>query len=212
MNAKQFRQGFLSLNIRSKIVLGILVTGGLALLIFAVFASRQTQQITNTLSGRLETSVSQQAEEQLRNTVNEHARLANESFSDVREEVESLTNTWASLQKQKNVLRQNRYWDAQAKLTRQVEGRYGNPVEDVSSVFVPASANLDENLMDDLNISAYLDFYAPGILDSHPALRAVYAIDTRGVIRYYPNNDLLSKLSKDFDATQRPYYVITSPL
>ena len=84
-----FSREFFSLNIRTKIVLGILATGGVAVGIFAIFAISQTAQVTTILSDRLETSVSLLAEEQLINSVYTQAELANESFSDVREEVES---------------------------------------------------------------------------------------------------------------------------
>lgn len=212
MYSNRFRQGFLGLNIRTKIVLGILLTGGLALGIFAVFVSRQAGQIVGILSNRLETSVSQLAEEQLKNNVNEQAVLADHSFRDVREEVENLVMMWSSLQQEKGEIIQNSYWDAKAELIQHDGGQYGNSEQDLSSVFVPANLELDDNILDDLNTSAYLDFYAPAVLKSHPSLLAVYAIDTRGITRYYPNINLASLLPPDFDATQRPYYEITSPL
>jgi GAF domain-containing protein/HAMP domain-containing protein len=71
---------------------------------------------------------------------------------------------------------------------------------------------MDNSVIADLNTSAYLDFQVPEILEMNPALLAVYAIDTRGVTRYYPNINLASLLPPDFDATKRPYFVITSPL
>jgi GAF domain-containing protein/HAMP domain-containing protein len=91
-------------------------------------------------------------------------------------------------------------------------GHYGNSASDASSVFVPVQTSINEALVADLNISAYLDFFAPTVLKTNSSLLAMYAIDTRGVIRYYPNISLASLLPPDFDATQRPYYLITAPL
>jgi GAF domain-containing protein/HAMP domain-containing protein len=71
---------------------------------------------------------------------------------------------------------------------------------------------MNERLIADLNVSAYLDFSVPPVLDEHAALLALYAIDMRGVTRYYPNIDLASVLPPDFDATQRPYFSITAPM
>ena len=212
MNSKRFRQRYLSLNIRTKIILGILVTGGLALGIFTVFAARQTAQITAILSNRLETSVSQLAEEQLINTVNEQALMVNGSFTDIRDTVESLAKTWTALQGQKSTLGQGDYWNARKKLIQLKAGKYGNSTNDISSIFIPAQTDLDANLLTDINTSAYLDFYAPGILESNPSLLAVYAIDKRGITRYYPNINLAALVPPDFDSTQRPYYEISSPL
>ena len=207
-----FAREFYALDIRTKIVLGILATGGVSLGILAFFAFDRAGQTIDTLSGRLETSVRLLAEEQLINTVFTGASLANESFEDIMDEVVGLAHFWASLQNQRQVLRQGGYWDASTNLVQLGGGQYGNSSTDVSSLFVPAHAVGNDSLYADLNTSAYLDFHAPGILEIHPSLLAVYAIDTKGVTRYYPNIDLASILPADFDATQRPYYVITSPL
>jgi GAF domain-containing protein/HAMP domain-containing protein len=212
MSSNRFRQGFLSLSIRTKIVLGILATGGLALAIFAIVAANQTGRMTASLSNRLENSVSQLAEEQLQNTVNAQAVLADQSFRDVQHEVENLASTWTSLQNQKASLGRGSYWDAKANLVRMNDGRYGNSTADQSSVYIPATVSLDDNLLADVNTSAYLDFYAPGILESYPSVRAIFTVDRRGITRYYPNIDLATILPPGFDATKRPYYEISSPL
>ncbi|HEY3476774.1 MAG TPA: cache domain-containing protein, partial [Anaerolineales bacterium] len=207
-----FAREFLLLDLRTKIATGILATGGIASVVLVVFAVFQTQQITSALSQRLNTSVNQLAEEQLKNTAFVEANRANQEFEDIAEEVTSLAQTWSSLRHQQEALRQSSYWDAAQSLVQMEGGQYGNRATDPSSVFVPAQTPMDEKLITDLNVSAYLDFSVPPVLDEHPALLALYAIDTRGVTRYYPNIDLASVLPPDFDATQRPYFSITSPL
>ena len=207
-----FSREFAGLNIRTKIVLGILATGGVALGVLAIFAASQTLQVTNLLSQRLETSVSHLAEAELTNKVDTLAVQANEAFNDVRQEVEDLSRNWVLLQNQKRILSQGTYWNAQTKLFQLDGGQYGNPSTDISSVYVPANLSLTADLFRDVNISAYLDFYAPAVLESNPSLLAVYAIDTYGVTRYYPNINLASVLPPGFDATKRPYFEITSPL
>ena len=206
-----FAGEFFTLNIRTKIVLGILGTGILALAVLAFFALNQTKQITNTLAERLDASVSQLAEEQLANTAFTEANLANQSFEDVVEEVSSLAQNWVSLKSRKDALIQGPYWDARASLVQFDAGHYGNSSTDPSSVFVPVNSQIDDSLIADLNLSAYLDFYAGGVLKTHPSLLAIYAIDTRGIIRYYPNINLASILPPNFDATKRPYFEISSP-
>lgn len=201
-----------SLDIRTKIVTGILSTGGIALSVLVFFAVYQTQQITSALSTRLDASVSQLAEEQLVNSARNQASQANQSFEDITEEVAALAQNWVLLRNQRVALSQGSYWDAETQL-RQLEGGHsGNSVADASSVFVPVMTPLDDTVIKDLNVSAYLDFHAPHILEAYPSLLAVYAIDERGVTRYYPNIGLASLLPPDFDATRRPYYMITSPL
>ncbi|MDQ2691106.1 MAG: GAF domain-containing protein [Chloroflexota bacterium] len=201
-----------TLNIRTKVVLGILGTGGLALAALALFAWFQTQQITDALSSRLDASVSQLAEEQLINTAFSQANQANQSFEDIEEEVVSLAQNWTLLRARATNLGQGTYWDAESSLMQLEGGQYGNSTTDLSSVFVPVEARLNAPLLRELNVSAYLDFYAPAVLESHPSLLAIYAIDLNGVTRYYPNINLATLLPPDFDATGRPYFTITSPL
>ena len=207
-----FTRDLLSLDIRTKIILGILSTGGLALSVLVLFALRQTEQITTALSTRLDSSVSQLAEEQLVNTAVIEAGRANQAFEDIAEEVVDLSHSWVRLRGQAEVLSQGSYWDAESHLSKLDGGQFGNSETGTSSVFVPNTTDLNASIIDDLNVSAYLDFYAPAVLELHPSLLAIYAIDNRGVTRYYPDINLASLLPPDFDATGRPYYTITAPL
>jgi len=63
-----FAREFPSLNLRAKIVIGIIGTGAIALAILVIFSLYQSRQITSTLAQRLDTSVRQLAEEQLSNS------------------------------------------------------------------------------------------------------------------------------------------------
>jgi GAF domain-containing protein/HAMP domain-containing protein len=202
----------LEVDIRTKIVLGIVGTGGLALGVAVTFALSQALQVTNTLSQRLETSVRQLAEEHLNNTAFVEANKANQSFEAVAAEAVDLAQNWVLLRSERRNLGTGAYWNASTSLVQLEGGQYGNSATDPSSVFVPVWTPLDDTVIKDLNISAYLDFHAPQVLSAHPALLAVYAIDKQGVTRYYPNIELASVLPPDFDATRRPYFTITAPL
>ena len=199
-------------NIRTKIVTAILATGGIALAILTSFAFYQAGQTIDSLTTRLDTSVRQLGEEQLINTVLIEANRATEEFEDISDETIGLAQTWVSLRSQEEALNQAPYWDASQSLIQLDGGQYGNQATDTSSVFVPVGTSIDDALIADLNVSAYLDFSAPAVLEEHPALLAVYAIDTKGVTRYYPNIELASVVPPDFDTTKRPYFMIASPL
>ena len=207
-----FAREFLFLDLRTKIVTGILSTGGVALLVLVIFALYQTRDITGSLAQRLDTSVNQLAEERLLNIALTNANQIDKEFQDISEEVTALAQVWVSLQQQNDVLNRTPYWDAHQRLVQLDAGQYGNSATDPSSVFIPAGTPVDDDLIKNLNTSAHLDFSAPGILSAHPSMLALYAIDTKGVTRYYPNIDLASILPPDFDATARPYFTISLPL
>jgi GAF domain-containing protein/HAMP domain-containing protein len=200
------------LDLRTKIVIAIVGTGVIALAILVSFILYQAARTTNSLTTRLDTSVRQLAEEHLRNTVLIEATRANQEFDRIAQETISLAQMWISLRSQESVLNKSPYWDASTSLIQLMGGQYGNKATDPSSVFVPVGIPIDDNIISDLNVSAHLDFSAPEVLQEHPALLALYAIDSRGITRYYPNIDLASVVPPDFDATQRPYYSVASPM
>jgi hypothetical protein len=203
---------FVFLDLRTKIIAAILGTGGIFLAILITFALAQVTQTTGSLTSRLDESVRELGEEQLINTAFVEANRANQEFEDIAEEAIGLADIWISLREQERALNTAPYWDANENLVEMEGGKFGNSDTDPSSVFLPAGTRIDDSLITDLNVSAYLDFSAPAILKERPSLLALYAIDTQGVIRYYPNISLASILPPNFDATQRPYFSITTPL
>ncbi|HEU0293282.1 MAG TPA: GAF domain-containing protein [Anaerolineales bacterium] len=205
-------RNFRNFSLRVKILLGILLTGSLALGILAFFAITRAAVISDSLSNRLDTSVRLLAEEQLVNTAFLEADRANQFFEGIERQVTSLASYRVSLESQKLTFNQGTYWDATAELTRLEGGQYGNSAADPSSVFVPANTRLSDEILAELNTSAYLDFSAPSSLEGNPSMLAIYYISATGAVRYYPNIGLASLLPPDFDATSRPYYRITAPL
>jgi hypothetical protein len=160
----------------------------------------------------LDTSVSLLAEEQLINRAASESERANQFFNEIKTEVERMAEYRISLESQKAVLSQGTYWDASTNLTQLDGGQYGNSADDAASVFVPVNTELDESVLAELNTTAYLDFSTPQLLKANPSILAIYYINPKGVVRYYPNIKLASLLPPDFDATKRPYYEITAPL
>lgn len=207
-----FLRNFRDFSLQTKISLGILITGGVALGVLSLFAMNRTVNITNTLSERLETSVNLLAEEQLLNTVVEEANGANRIFDSAVSQVAGLANHLELLQEQKNIFGAGTYWDAGARLSRFSEGQYFNNRYSPGSVFVPSTVELDENVIRDLNVLAYLDFSAPFVLENNQQITAVYYTDERGMIVYYPNVLVSAGLPHDYDGRAQPSYRVATPL
>jgi GAF domain-containing protein/HAMP domain-containing protein len=200
-----------TLDIRTKITLGILATGGIALGILATFTLNRSAELINFLSDSLADNVEQLAQEQLTNTVNSEATTIDQFFKDIETEASGLAAYRVSLEQQQEKLSNGTYWDANLQIFQLATGQYGNPSTDPSSVFIPINTEITEDLIRELNTSAYLDFVSPQILSKKPEILSIYNITTQGVTRYYPNINLASVLPPDFDATSRPYYTITAP-
>lgn len=207
-----FLRNFRDFSLQTKISLGILFTGGVALGVLSFFAMNRTVNITNTLSERLETSVNLLAEEQLFGTVVEEANGANRIFDSAVSQVAGLSSQLELLQEQKSILGAGTYWDAGARLTRFSDGQYFNNRYSPGSVFVPSTVELDESIIRDLNVMAYLDFSAPFVLENNPQITAVYYTDERGMIVYYPNVLVSASFPHDYDGTAQPTYRVATPL
>lgn len=199
-------------NIRSKIISGILLTGVVSLGALTFFAFNRTGFLVNTLADRVETSVNLLAEEQLINTVSAEAGRANSAFDSAVSQVVGLANQLELLQEQKNTLGRGTYWNAAVRLVEFAEGQHLNSQYTPSSVFVPSIVELDDEVITELNVTAYLDFSAPFVLENNPQITAIYYTDTRGVITYYPNIRLGSSLPHDYDSTRQPTYRVATPL
>ena len=203
---------FPNLNLRTKISFGILVTGGISVGVLSFFAINRSGQVINSLSERVEVSVNLLAEEQLVNTVSSEASRANTSFQSAITQTSSLANQLELLQEQKNTLGDGAYWDAATRMVRFSNGQYYNSAFSPSSVFVPSTVDFNESVVRELNVTAYLDFSAPFVLENNPQITAIYYTNLDGIISYYPNIQLGSNLPHDFDATTQPTFRVATPL
>lgn len=199
-------------NIRSKIISGILITGIISLGVLSFFAFDSAGQLINTFSERVETSVNLLAEEQLINTVSGEASRANGEFDSAVSQVAGLASQLELLQEQKNILGNGAYWNAAVRLTEYSDGQRFNSRYSPSSVFVPSMVELNETVIRELNVTAYLDFSAPFVLENNRQITAIYYTDNRGIITYYPNIRLGENLPHDYDGTAQPAYRVATPL
>ncbi|MBN1667443.1 MAG: GAF domain-containing protein [Anaerolineales bacterium] len=98
-------------------------------------------------------------------------------------------------------------WRAEERMFLGADGQFINSPEDVSSVYVPAFAEIDADLLQQINLTSYLDFIFQAIFENNDEIIAIYIGTTGEVTRYYPNVDLGSVLPPDFQVTQRPWYL-----
>ena len=203
---------FSSFDLRTKITLGILGTGGVAILILALLAISSASQLVNTISSRFETTVNLLAEEQLINTVTAEANKANFAFSSTVTEVSSLVRELEALHSKRDLLGSGNYWNATDELFILSDGQYTNILGTPSSVFVPSFVELNDYLIQELNTTVYLDFSAPFIFSSNPQIKAVYYTNPEGLIVYYPNIQLGANVAHDYDGREQFSYRVSTPL
>ena len=203
---------FPDLDLRTKISFGILATGGVAVGVLSFFAINRSGLLIDALSNRVETSVNLLAEEQLINTVSSEANAANTSFESAFSQVISLGDQLMVLQQDGNTsLEAGNYRDLTDEMFSLDEGQYVNTLFEPSSVFIPSTVNFTDALARELNVTAYLDFSVPFVIENNPQILGIYYTNINGVITHYPNNGFGRDLPHDYNGTEQPAFQAVVP-
>lgn len=205
-----FLREFNRFTLQTKITLGIMLTGGVAIVTLIYFGSNRASIIGTFLGERYENSVRRQTETNVQNAVAANAEKLNDELLHIQDDLTSLATYRAGLES-KQTLADGRYWNAAEKLFILPGGQYGNSGADLSSVFLPNKYGLDERMISDINTSILLDLVAPELLDIHSEVAAVYYISREGYTIYYPNIRLAENIPADFDPVREPFFTIAAP-
>lgn len=199
------------LRLRAKIILALLAIEILSISTLTFFALTRASKIITSISDRYENSVETQTDTQLTNLINTEASNADQVFSLTQHNLIKLADYRAQLASQEFVLSQGAYWDARQEVFILPGGQYTNSRNDLGTVLIPSTVHVNDAVFSDINISAYLDFAAPKILEDQQEAVAVYYLSTLGYSTYYPNLDLASFVPPDYDVRKEPLYTIVTP-
>ncbi len=200
-----------NLSLRNKLLLSILVITGLAILASGYFFYSRTQQTQEFLQSELQKTVREQSQQQLQNTVLSESQIFDQSLANITAILRRLASYQVSLYSQKSIFADGRYWNASDKLIQFPDGQIGNSITDPASVFIPNSIPLNDAMLEEMNLSIYLDFTVPAILKSSSDIVALYFISEQGFTLYYPNVELAKIAPPDFDPRTQPYYQVVLP-
>jgi GAF domain-containing protein len=198
-------------SLRVKVSLGILFTGGLIIAALTSFGAAQARQLINLLTLQYEDESRARINGDITSIVSKEAETADHFFNIILNDLVLLSNVRVDLEKQKTLLSQGAYWDANTRVFQLPGGQFANSSTDISSVFIPSTVSIDQDLIADLNTSAYLDFYAPAFLRAHPEVVSVYYLNKAGATTFYPNTNLAGSVSPDFDPRKEEFYTIAEP-
>ncbi len=198
-------------SLRIKITVSILVTGGVIVAALTSFAVNRTSILINILTDRYEEASTNDIQNQLKGIARSHADQADFFFAGILNDLVILADYRASLEQQNLLFAEGSYWNAESRLIQLPGGQYGSPSTDIASIFIPSGILVDEAAFAELNTSAYLDFFVPNFLKSHPDAAAVYYISKAGITTYYPNINLAQNVPPDFDPRKEIFYTIAAP-
>jgi GAF domain-containing protein/HAMP domain-containing protein len=200
-------------SLRTRLILANILIIAISVGALGYYVFYRSQQTSAFLSSELDTSVRQKAVDNLTSTGDAQAAALNELFAAIRKQTTSVGLS-ANMMLSRNAEpgAGGTYWDAMNNLVQLPNGSWDNiDQKEPASVFLPASVQLSDPLVRELNILRGLDFVVPNVLETNPDTVAVYFGGTSGETIYYPNIDLAKVVGPDFDVTSRPWYIAASP-
>ncbi len=171
----------------------------------------RNQESNLFLSTQLALSIRSNAENNLSTTSEEQSALLDAFFTSMRDNVSALGSIESKMLSKESLLNSGEYWDASSSLFRLASGSWDNSNLETSSIFIPASVELTEELTSKLNVLKQTELIAPSTLENNPDIIAIYFGGISGETVYFPNIDLANIVPPDFDVTGRPWFVDAAP-
>ena len=103
------------------------------------------------------------------------------------------------------------YWKFDDHVFRGDKGQYLNGMDDISSVFIPNHITIDDDLKRRVELSAYLEFIFPKVLENKPNAVAIWMVGPQGESRYYPNIGLGNIAPPDQKVTEDIFVTVANP-
>jgi GAF domain-containing protein/HAMP domain-containing protein len=171
----------------------------------------RTNSTNVILTNRLDSIVLKQARDQLTNTSALRAQELNNFFVQSRKDITKIGTTAVELLSNEKAISTSTFWDASKQLTQNPNGTWGNSYADRFSAFIPANVVVSPDLISELNTLSQMSFSVPEILKQNPDATGVYFGGKSKEEIYFPNINLTTLLSSDYDVTSFPWYINASP-
>lgn len=152
-----------------------------------------------------------QAEEYLRQTTLGDAKRIDLVLEQVRHDADNTASYAVNIFEKPGLFTHGGYWRAQDHMSFGPNQQYMNDEGDVSSVFVPNTTQMDDQVLAELELASYMDFVFEQSLKGNSNTAAIYFGTERDTVRYYPNIKLGALVPPDFRVTQRPWYLSANP-
>lgn len=186
------------------LLLGLTTSAILGVALLATYVTQVTGQQAEEISGQ---ALLSQADNYLQQLTQSSARENDLALEEVRHSTAKLAGYIQAVFENPPAGDQANWWDAASRMTLGEHGQYANSAQDTTSVFVPNTRPLDEAVLRDIELSAYMDTLVISTFQNTPHIEAMYFATPRDMVRYYPNIDLGAVLPPEFQASQRPWFV-----
>jgi GAF domain-containing protein/HAMP domain-containing protein len=203
MDSKPFKP---TRSIKLRLLFLLLGISAAAVLSITVIAFNTTQSQGQSAQRISRDALLVQAEDYLVQLTDANATKNDQTLTEVVKASQNLASYMAAIYEHPEAFYQDGYWHTEDQMTYLEAGQFGNGEDDLSSAFVPNTTQVDDQVGQDLELSAYLDFNFEAFFRNTPNIEAIYFATPRDVIRYYPNVNLGQVLPPDFKATERIWF------
>ncbi len=208
MKSKAFKP---ARSIKFKLLLLLLGISAAAVVLITVIAINATQTQGQNAQEISSEALLTQAEDYLIQLTDATATENDQILSEVVKSSQNLAVYTAAVFDHPEAFGKEAYWQTQNHMSYLDDGQFANGESDLSSAFVPNSAEINDRVSRDLELSAYLDFNFPAFFQNTPNIEAIYFATPLDMVRYYPNVNLGRVLPPDFKATERIWFTGSTP-
>jgi PAS domain S-box-containing protein len=190
------------------LLLGLVAVTILAVAYLGLSSIQRIGQSAQEISGE---ALRTQAEDYLLELTVSSAGRNDLPLERVRQDTRNLAQYAAHIFEQPEAFASEKFWRVEDHMFVGPEGQYINGEEDTSTTFVPNSVEIDDKLIADMELAAYLDLQFVPVYDSNPNTVAVYIISESEFSRLYPNINLGAIVPPDFLATKDIFFTSGAP-
>ena len=184
-------------------LLGMMTVATVSVALVAVLINQISGNHAQTISS---TALLAQAESYLLQLTKSNARENDNTLDQVKRETQKISEFAAAVFENSDAFKQKGYWEVDEHMAYGSNRQYSNSTSDITSVFVPNFAKINDETIRDIELGAYLEHLFASAYDNTPNVEAIYFATPHEVTRYYPNIDLGSILPPDFQVTGRVWY------
>lgn len=198
-------------SIKSKLLVLLLAMTTLAIASVALAAILVNQASGESAERISSTALLSQAENYLIQITEGNARENDLVLDQVKRETQKIADYAATIFDSPEAFRVQGRWVAEEHMAYGPDGQYANTTADITSVFVPQFAEIDELTIRDIELGAYLEHLLVTAYNNTSNVEALYFGTNHEVTRYYPNIDLGAVLPPDFKVTGRIWFTGSTP-
>jgi GAF domain-containing protein/HAMP domain-containing protein len=198
----------ISLSLRAKILLGILLIILFTVAAMGYFVFYRSRSANEFLIEQFDVSVAREIENNLNTITSREANEISTFFSTMENVTSSYgATTGAFISTEKAISLEGDTWNAYLKLSRLSNGSWDNSNDEIASIFLPQTMELNDSLAKELAALKGVDYFAQALLEENPDVIAIFFGGTSSELVYYPNIDFSAVVPPDFDPTGRPWYL-----